>query len=162
MKDRAGRRRARRLAIGGAVVLALAGMNGPWVYRFSTEKYHDYKINRPEYKAANGHWKVVEFPEEYRQNTIHAALLHTGKILLIAGSGNDADNFDRKKFDTRVWDPVKQTIKRVPTPADLFCTGHTQLSNGNLLIAGGTKRYEKLKGDVTKAAWPDDHPQREP
>ncbi|MFE7843286.1 galactose oxidase-like domain-containing protein [Streptomyces sp. NPDC057474] len=151
MKDRAGRRRARRLAIGAAVVLALAGMNGPWVYRFSTEKYHDYKINRPEYKAANGHWKVVEFPEEYRQNTIHAALLHTGKILLIAGSGNDADNFDKKKFDTRVWDPVKQTIKRVPTPADLFCTGHTQLSNGNLLIAGGTKRYEKLKGDVTKA-----------
>jgi hypothetical protein len=151
MKDRAGRRRARRLAIGGAVVLALAGTNGPWVYRFSTEKYHEYKINRPEYKAANGHWQIVEFPREYRQNTIHAALLHTGKILLIAGSGNDADNFDRKKFDTRVWDPVKQTIKRVPTPADLFCTGHTQLGNGNLLIAGGTKRYEKLKGDVTKA-----------
>ncbi|MER6158400.1 kelch motif-containing protein [Streptomyces sp. NPDC001868] len=151
MKDRAGRRRARRLAIGAAVVLALAGMNGPWVYRFSTEKYHAYKIDRPEYKADNGQWKIVEFPEEYRQNTIHAALLHTGKILLIAGSGNDADNFDKKKFDTRVWDPVKQTIKRVPTPADLFCTGHTQLSNGNLLIAGGTKRYEKLKGDVTKA-----------
>lgn len=151
MKDRAGRRRARRLAIGAAVVLALAGMNGPWVYRFSTEKYHEYKINRPEYKAANGHWQIVEFPEKYRQNTIHAALLHTGKILLIAGSGNDAENFDKKKFDTRVWDPVKQTIKRVPTPADLFCTGHTQLSNGNLLIAGGTKRYEKLKGDVTKA-----------
>ncbi|MDW4908058.1 kelch motif-containing protein [Streptomyces sp. ADMS] len=151
MKDRAGRRRARRLAIGTAVVLALAGMNGPWVYRFSTEKYHDYKINRPEYKAENGKWEVVNFPEEYRQNTIHAALLHTGKVLLVAGSGNNADNFDAKKFDTRIWDPVKGTIKKVPTPADLFCTGHTQLANGNLLIAGGTKRYEKLKGDVTKA-----------
>ena len=151
MTDRAGRRRARRLAIGTAVVLALAGMNGPWVYRFSTEKYHDYKINRPEYKAENGKWEVVNFPEEYRQNTIHAALLHTGKVLLVAGSGNNADNFDAKKFDTRVWDPVKGTIKKIPTPADLFCTGHTQLANGNLLIAGGTKRYEKLKGDVTKA-----------
>ena len=151
MKDRAGHRRARRLAIGTAVVLALAGMNGPWVYRFSNEKYHDYKINRPEYKAANGKWEVVNFPEEYRQNTIHAALLHTGKVLLVAGSGNNADNFDAKKFDTRIWDPVKGTIKKIPTPADLFCTGHTQLSNGNLLIAGGTKRYEKLKGDVTKA-----------
>ncbi|MGW0705125.1 galactose oxidase-like domain-containing protein [Streptomyces sp. NPDC002643] len=151
MKDRAGRRRARRLAIGGAVVLALAGMNGPWLYRFGTEQYHQYKINRPEYKAENGHWQIVEFPKEYRQNTIHAALLHTGKVLLIAGSGNDQDNFDEKKFDTRVWDPVEMTIKKVPTPADLFCTGHTQLSNGNLLIAGGTKRYEKLKGDVTKA-----------
>ncbi|MCX5557976.1 kelch motif-containing protein [Streptomyces sp. NBC_00038] len=151
MKDGASRRRVRRLAIGTAVVLALAGMNGPWLYRFGTEKYHEYKINKPEYKAENGHWDVVDFPEEFRQNTIHAALLHTGKILLIAGSGNDADNFDAKKFDTRIWDPVKGTIKKIPTPKDLFCTGHTQLANGNLLIAGGTKRYEKLEGDVTKA-----------
>jgi hypothetical protein len=151
MNDRPGRRRARRLAIGTAVVLALAGMNGPWLYRFGTEKYHNYKINRPEYKADNGHWEVVEFPKEYRQDTIHAALLRTGKVLLIAGSGNNQDNFDAKRFDTRVWDPVKGTIKKIPTPKDLFCTGHTQLANGNLLIAGGTKRYEKLKGDVTKA-----------
>ncbi|MFH8450402.1 galactose oxidase-like domain-containing protein [Streptomyces fungicidicus] len=151
MKDRAGRRRARRLAIGTAVVLALAGMNGPWLYRFGTEKYHQYKINQPEYKAANGKWEIVEFPEEYRQNTIHAALLRTGKVLLVAGSGNDQDNFDAKRYDTRIWDPVKKTIKKVPTPSDLFCTGHTQLANGNLLIAGGTKRYEKLKGDVKKA-----------
>ncbi|MEV5914337.1 kelch motif-containing protein [Streptomyces chartreusis] len=151
MNDRAGRRRARRLAIGTAVVLALAGMNGPWLYRVGTEKYHQYQINKPEYKAENGKWEIVDFPEEYRQNTIHAALLHTGKVLLIAGSGNNQDNFDAKKYDTRIWDPVKGTIKKVPTPNDLFCTGHTQLSNGNLLIAGGTKRYEKLKGDVTKA-----------
>ncbi|MDT0403914.1 radical copper oxidase GlxA [Streptomyces edwardsiae] len=151
MKDRAGRRRARRVAIGTAVVLALAGMNGPWLYRFSTEKYHQYKIDQPEYKAENGKWEIVEFPEEYRQNTIHAALLRTGKVLLVAGSGNDQDNFDAKKYDTRIWDPVKGTIKKVPTPTDLFCTGHTQLANGNLLIAGGTKRYEKLKGDVKKA-----------
>ena len=151
MNDRAGRRRARRLAIGTAVVLALAGMNGPWLYRVGTEKYHEYKINKPEYKADNGHWDIVEFPKEYRQDTIHAALLRTGKVLLVAGSGNNQDNFDAKKFDSRIWDPVKGTIKKVPTPKDLFCTGHTQLANGNILIAGGTKRYEKLKGDVTKA-----------
>ncbi|MFF4019282.1 galactose oxidase-like domain-containing protein [Streptomyces sp. NPDC001843] len=151
MNDSAGRRRARRLAIGTAVVLALAGMNGPWVYRFGTAQYHEYAINRPEYKAENGHWDIVEFPPEYRQDTIHAALLHTGKVLLVAGSGNNQKNFDRKKFDTRIWDPVKGTIKKVPTPNDLFCTGHTQLADGRLLIAGGTKRYEKLKGDVTKA-----------
>ncbi|MER7203379.1 galactose oxidase [Streptomyces sp. CB01635] len=151
MKDGASRRRARRIAIGSVVVLALAGMNGPWLYRFGSAKYHDYKINKPEYKAENGKWDIVEFPKEYRQNTIHAALLHTGKILLVAGSGNNQDNFDAKKFDTRLWDPVKGTIKKIPTPTDLFCTGHTQLANGNLLIAGGTKSYEKLKGDVTKA-----------
>ncbi|MGW5788763.1 galactose oxidase-like domain-containing protein [Streptomyces sp. NPDC003757] len=151
MKDRAGRRRARRFAIGTAVVVALAGMNGPWLYRFGTGKYHQYKINQPEYKAANGKWEIVDFPEEYRQNTIHAALLRTGKVLMVAGSGNNQDNSDDKQYDTRIWDPVKGTVKKVPTPTDLFCTGHTQLANGNLLIAGGTKRYEKLKGDVTKA-----------
>ncbi|GAB2953048.1 kelch motif-containing protein [Streptomyces pseudoechinosporeus] len=152
MKDRSSRhRRARRIAIGAAVVVALAGMNGPALYRFGSAQYHDYKINRPEYKAANGKWEIVDFPEKYRLNTIHAALLRTGKVLLIAGSGNNQDNFDAKKFDTRIWDPVKGTIKDIPTPKDLFCTGHTQLANGNLLIAGGTKRYEKLKGDVTKA-----------
>ena len=130
MKDQAGRRRARRLAIGTAVVLALAGMNGPWVYRFGTAQYHQYAINRPEYKRDNGHWQIIEFPKEYRQDTIHAALLRTGKVLLIAGSGNNQDNFNKKKFDTRIWDPVKGTIKKIPTPNDLFCTGHTQLGNG--------------------------------
>ncbi|MFF3907282.1 galactose oxidase-like domain-containing protein [Streptomyces sp. NPDC001848] len=151
MNDQAGRRRARRLAIGTVVVLALGGMNGPWLYRFGTAQYHDYVINKPEYKAENGHWQIVEFPKEYRQDTIHAVLLHTGKVLMIAGSGNNQENFDKKQFDTRIWDPVKGTIKKVPTPNDLFCTGHTQLADGKILIAGGTKRYEKLKGDVTKA-----------
>ncbi|MEU9244074.1 kelch motif-containing protein [Streptomyces sp. NPDC048385] len=151
MNDSAGRRRARRLAISTVVFLALAGMNGPWLYRFGTERYHQYKIDRPEYKAANGHWDIVEFPKEYRQDTIHAVLLHTGKVLLVAGSGNNQDNFDAKIYDSRIWDPVKGTVEKVPTPADLFCTGHTQLANGNVLIAGGTKRYEKLKGDVRKA-----------
>lgn len=151
MKDRSRSRRIRRIAIVSAVVVALAGMNGPAAYRFVSEEYHDYTINKPEYKADNGHWDVIDFPEEYRLNTIHAALLHTGKILLVAGSGNNQKNFDAKKFETRLWDPEKRTIKSIPTPVDLFCTGHTQLPNGNLLIAGGTQRYEKLKGDVTKA-----------
>ncbi|MFG2145124.1 galactose oxidase-like domain-containing protein [Streptomyces sp. NPDC048696] len=144
-------RRTRRWAIGTAVVLALAGANGPWLYRFSTDQYHDYKINQPGYKADNGHWDIVDMPKEFRLNTIHAALLHTGKILLVAGSGNNAKNFDAKKFDTVLWDPEENTFKKIHTPNDLFCTGHTQLADGNLLIAGGTKRYEKLKGDVTKA-----------
>ncbi|MFF9405838.1 galactose oxidase-like domain-containing protein [Streptomyces anandii] len=151
MRDRSRFRRARRLGAGAVVVAALASMNGPWLYRFGSERYHRYEINRPEYKAANGHWEIVEFPKEYRQDTIHAVLLHTGKVLLVAGSGNNQANFDAKRFDSRIWDPVRGTIRKVPTPSDLFCTGHTQLADGRILIAGGTKRYEKLKGDVTKA-----------
>lgn len=144
-------RRTRRMAISTAVVLALAGANGPWLYRFSTERYHDYKINQASYKEANGHWDFLDIPSEFRINTIHAALLHTGKVLLVAGSGNNQKNFDAKSFRSVLWDPKANTFKNIPTPKDMFCAGHTQLPDGKLLIAGGTRRYEKLKGDVTKA-----------
>ncbi|MBV7668922.1 DUF1929 domain-containing protein [Streptomyces halstedii] len=144
-------RRTRRLAIGTAVMLALAATNGPWLYRFGTERYHTYAVNRPEYKAANGHWDFLDVPSEHRINTIHAALLHTGKVLLVAGSGNNQKNFDAKTFRSVLWDPETGAFKDIPTPKDMFCAGHTQLPDGKLLIAGGTKRYEKLEGDVTKA-----------
>lgn len=144
-------RRSRRMAISTAVVLALAGANGPWLYRFGTERYHDYKINQAGYKADNGHWDFLDIPSEFRINTIHAALLHTGKVLLVAGSGNNQKNFDAKSFRSVLWNPETNTFKNIPTPKDMFCAGHTQLPDGKLLIAGGTRRYEKLKGDVTKA-----------
>lgn len=144
-------RRTHRIAIGASAVLVLSGMNGPALYGFASDSYHAYKINQPEYKAKNGHWDVVEVPEKYRINTIHAALLHTGKVLLIAGSGNNAKMFKAKTFRSVLWDPEKNTFKNIPTPKDLFCAGHTQLPDGKLLVAGGTQRYEKLKGDVDKA-----------
>ncbi|MEV6164739.1 galactose oxidase-like domain-containing protein [Streptomyces sp. NPDC052052] len=144
-------RRTRRMAITTAVVLALSGTNGPWMYRFGSERYHEYRINQPEYKAANGHWDFLDVPSGYRINTIHAALLHTGKVLLVAGSGNDRKNFDAKSFRSVLWDPRTGRFTNVPTPRDLFCAGHTQLPDGRLLVAGGTRRYEKLEGDVTKA-----------
>ncbi|TXL88785.1 kelch motif-containing protein [Streptomyces sp. IB2014 016-6] len=143
--------RARRLAIGAAVVVVVAGMNGPAMWRFGSEQYHDYKINRPEYKAAKGHWDFLDIPAKFKINSIHASLLHTGKVLLIAGSGNNQKNFDANKFESVLWDPATNDFKMIPTPKDMFCAGHTQLPDGKLLVAGGTKRYEKLKGDATKA-----------
>lgn len=96
------------------------GLNGPWLYRVGSAKYHHYEINRPEYKAENGHWDVGDVPKESRQNTIHAALLYTGKILLVAESGNNLDNFGGKNFRSAVWDPVENTFHEVRTLADLF------------------------------------------
>lgn len=150
-RRRSRNRRVKRLTIGTVVVVAIAGFNGPALYGFASETYHTYEINRPEYKAAKGHWQIVDIPEKYRINTIHAALLHTGKVLLVAGSGNDAKNFRAKTFRTVLWDPAKNTFKNIPTPNDLFCSGHNQLPDGKLLVAGGTQRYETLKGDVKKA-----------
>jgi hypothetical protein len=145
------RPRIRRTVLGAAGVLVLAGLNAPAVYDFTSRTYRAYLIEQPSYKADHGHWRIVDVPEQFRINTIHAALLHTGKVLLIAGSGNNNKMFDAKTFRSVVWDPVRGTFKNVETPNDLFCAGHAQLPGGNLLVAGGTQRYETLKGDVKRA-----------
>jgi hypothetical protein len=144
-------RRIRKTALGATAIVALAGMNAPATVGYAERAYHQYKINTPEYKATHGHWDLVHVPAKYRLNAIHAALLHTGKVLLIAGSGNDEKRFKAGTFTSVLWDPERGTFKKIPTPKDMFCAGHAQLPDGRLLVAGGTARYEKLKGNVDRA-----------
>ncbi|WP_329283142.1 galactose oxidase-like domain-containing protein [Streptomyces sp. NBC_00691] len=141
----------RRTLLGSAAVLVLAALNAPAAVSFAEERYHAYKIAQPGYQRRFGSWAEVEVPDRYRINAIHAALLHTGKVLLIAGSGNSQKNFDAGTFETILWDPAANTFKKIPTPVDFFCSGHTQLPDGRLLVAGGTARYEILDGEVKKA-----------
>ncbi|MFB7545908.1 kelch motif-containing protein [Streptomyces zaomyceticus] len=141
----------RKTLLGGGAVLVLAALNAPAAVSFAEERYHAYKIAQPGYQRRFGSWAEVAVPAEYRVNAIHAALLHTGKVLLIAGSGNSQKNFDAGTFETVLWDPVKNTFKKIPTPVDFFCSGHTQLPGGRLLVAGGTARYEILDGEVKRA-----------
>lgn len=144
-------KKVRKALFGSGAVVVLAALNAPAAVSFAEAKYHAYKIAQPGYKRAFGSWAEVDVPAEYRVNAIHAALLHTGKVLLIAGSGNDQKNFDAGTFETVLWDPAKNTFKKIPTPVDFFCSGHTQLPDGRLLVAGGTARYEVLGDGVEKA-----------
>ncbi|MER5636406.1 galactose oxidase early set domain-containing protein [Kitasatospora sp. NPDC002227] len=127
-------------------------MNAPAVLGFAGSQYHRYVINQPGYKAEFGHWQTLTLPTGFRVNAIHATLLRTGKVLIIAGSGNDQRSFDANTFKSLLLDPVKNTYKLIPTPKDMFCGGHTSLPDGNVLVAGGTLRYEQLDGAVKKAA----------
>ncbi|WP_170201666.1 galactose oxidase early set domain-containing protein [Actinocorallia herbida] len=76
---------------------------------------------------------------------MHAVLLVTGKVLLIAGSGNNRANFDNRleagRLVSWLYDPIKNTYKKIGTPSDMFCAGHVQLSDGRVLVMGGTKKY---------------------
>ena len=94
-------------------------------------------------RRRKGHWDELPVPPEFRLNSVHAALLHTGKVLLIAGSGNDEQAFRAGTFKTLLWDPGTGEFHLVHTPIDLFCAGQAFLPDGNLLIAGGTTRYER-------------------
>ncbi|NEM06424.1 kelch motif-containing protein [Geodermatophilus normandii] len=148
-------RRARRLrnaALIGAAVAGLVAANGPVVTAVAEEVYTDFQRSRPDYMAEHGSWETIELPEEYRGQAVHAALLHTGDVLLIAGSGNDAEDFGAGTFRTILWNPVSGEAEEIPTPEDLFCSGHAYLPNGNLLVAGGTRDYEVLADDITHAA----------
>ncbi|MFE1952866.1 galactose oxidase-like domain-containing protein [Streptomyces sp. NPDC059524] len=143
--------RMKKSVLTASAVALLVGLNAPAAWTFASEQYYDWKIAQPEYKAQYGSWTQVSIPKEYRTNAIHAALLHTGKVLIVAGSGNEQKKFDAGSFDTVLWDPKANTFKKIPTPVDFFCGGHAQLPSGKLLVAGGTARYEQLDGEVTKA-----------
>jgi hypothetical protein len=102
--------------------------------------------------ASIGHWSILDVPAESRVNAIHAALLPTGKVLIIAGSGNSPLNFTAGSFKTLLWDPQTDQFQLIPTPDDLFCGGHTLLPDGKLLVAGGTQRYEVGADSATRAS----------
>ncbi|MDB1087657.1 kelch motif-containing protein [Streptomyces sp. ACA25] len=143
--------RFKKTALGAAVTLLIAGMNLPAAWTFARDRLHEHRISQPAYRADYGSWEVVDVPEEYRTNALHAALLHTGKVLIIAGSGNNMEMFEAGTFETVLWDPADHTFSHVPTPEDFFCAGHSQLADGRLLVAGGTARYEILGDEVTRA-----------
>jgi fibronectin type 3 domain-containing protein len=79
------------------------------------------------------------------QNTtavaIHAALMPSGRIFYLAGSGYHR-NRPNGPFDARILDLSTGSEKNLPLAEDLFCIGITHLANGNVLLAGGTLMYD--------------------
>ena len=95
-------------------------------------------------QCAKGQWTVLSFPNHVR--AIHTVVLSNGKILFMAGSGNDETAFGMHNFTSSVWDPRSNTWTDIATPSDVFCSGHVQLPNGNVLIIGGNKAYPAADG----------------
>lgn len=77
---------------------------------------------------------------------VHAALLHTGDVLFIkhthGGQHGGGHGGGHTRDWTQVWDPAKKGGQSLSAPsnqpqADLYCSGHSFLSNGELLVVGG-------------------------
>ncbi|MGY4967415.1 galactose oxidase-like domain-containing protein [Streptomyces sp. 900105245] len=96
-----------------------------------------------------GAWEVMPFKNPVR--SMHAVMLRTGKVLLIAGSGNDPSLFQAGSFTSALYDPSSRTFRLIATPEDMFCAGHVQLADGLILIMSGTKSYPAADGSVTYA-----------
>ncbi|HEX4094354.1 MAG TPA: galactose oxidase early set domain-containing protein [Trebonia sp.] len=89
--------------------------------------------------CTKGVWQVLPFPTPVR--SIHTILMYNGKVLFVAGSGNDPSEFAAGTFESAVYDPTTGKFQVIPTPDDFFCAGHVQLPDGNVLVLGGNKAY---------------------
>jgi hypothetical protein len=133
-------------------VVGILSINAVVIGPAGARAYQDYREGRPDYIREHGQWQTIELPDEYRVRAIHTALLYSGEVLLLAGSGNSRKAFEAGTFETVLWNPVTGDTTKVDTPEDLFCGGHAYLPNGDLLVAGGTSKYEVLPDNVKKAA----------
>jgi hypothetical protein len=62
---------------------------------------------------------------------VNMVMMHTGKVLMFAGSFAGS-------WVERVWDPATGNMTLVPNPYyNLFCAGHSQLADGRILVVGG-------------------------
>jgi hypothetical protein len=130
-------------ALGGILAAGgIAAANVPTIGAAAGNWYHHYVITRPAYEAKYGLWVSLDIPEKFKVNGVHSTLLYNGDVLIMAGSGNDQAFFNAGTFKTLLLNPETMQMKVIPAPWDLFCAGHIELPDGNILIAGGTARYE--------------------
>ncbi len=91
-----------------------------------------------------GTWRVL--PYEMPVNPVSATLLHTGKLLIVAGSENDSSNISAgaDTFRYALWNPTIEDASSLVVQNinyDVFCSGTAQLPHGRTLTVGGTKSY---------------------
>jgi hypothetical protein len=68
---------------------------------------------------------------------VHAALLHTGKVVYFSGDEHDAGRHPLGMFDhARLFNRQSLAVTS-PVP----CCGHACLADGGLLVAGGTEEW---------------------
>ena len=96
----------------------------------------------------NGRWDTLPF--DMPINPVHVAMMHTGKVLIVSGSGNDPDN---KNLHAAVWDPKTLTIKTFNISWDMFCNGMVILPDGKPFVLGGTLQYDPFLGEPKTATF---------
>ena len=95
-----------------------------------------------------GQWRTL--PYLMPINPVHLALLHTGEVLVVAGSGNVATETN---FRAAVWDPLASTIVTQPLAWDMFCNGMVVLPDGRAFINGGNLQYDPFHGEPRNAVY---------
>lgn len=80
--------------------------------------------------ASVGSWELLPYTSGVF--VVHAALMHTGKVLMFSGTAEV--NLPK---ESRVWDPDTGVMTAQNFGEDFFCCGHATLPDGRILINGG-------------------------
>jgi len=91
-----------------------------------------------------GQWSTL--PYTMPINPIHAALMHNGKVLIVAGSGNYPANLTNGILQGAIWDPAAGSVSVQNVSWDMFCNGMVGLADGREFIFGGTAQYDPFHG----------------
>ena len=85
---------------------------------------------------------------------VSAVLLHTGKVMFWS---YDPVNYQNPKKGNdgvgMIWDPVTRTGVNLPPPENIWCAGHTILSDGRVFISGGNLRYPDGNAPPGQQGW---------
>lgn len=86
-------------------------------------------------------WQVL--PGDSEVLAVHAAMLHTGKILYFSGDEHDHNQHMEGELDhTRLFNCSTLEVEPASSPTtDVFCAGHAILGDGRVLVAGGTESF---------------------
>jgi hypothetical protein len=82
--------------------------------------------------ATVGQWQILS--NQLTLNPIHAAVMHTGKVLMIDGSNG-------RNPVAAIWDPVTQLAPTFPVSYPMFCNGMVVLADGRPFVIGGTLKF---------------------
>ena len=85
---------------------------------------------------------------------VTAVLLHTGKVMFWSydpvnyhnpQKGNDGVGY--------IWNPATRVGYNIPPPENIWCAGHTILSDGRVYVAGGNLRYPDGNAPAGQNGW---------
>jgi hypothetical protein len=123
----------RRFLVGGGAAAALIG--GPLAGSLvGAPARHTGRSGRPSEMASNpavtGSWTA---PFNLTLVSIHAVMLHTGKVLLFSWPNQTVGS------DAVLWDPISGEITNIALTyqRDIFCSGTSVLADGRVFIVGG-------------------------
>jgi Domain of unknown function (DUF1929)/Bacterial Ig domain len=121
------------------VLLVAVGLLGPWAAAPRAQAQ----------PGLYGEWETL--PYTMPINPIHMALMRNGKVLVVAGSGNDQNE---NNWRAAVLDlALGQFVVTGGMSWDMFCNGMVTLPDGRVLINGGNLKYDPFWGEPRNAVF---------